>query len=47
MDRTQERLAEYCVASDFACLMPDTVHRYERHLLDSLGCASAPWMPSP
>ena len=39
MDRTQERLADYCVASDFACLTPDTVHRYERHLLDSLGCA--------
>jgi 2-methylcitrate dehydratase len=39
MDRTQERLADYCVASDFACLTPDTVHRYERHFLDGLGCA--------
>jgi 2-methylcitrate dehydratase len=39
MDGTQARLAEYCVASDFACLTPNTVHRYERHLLDSLGCA--------
>src|SRR4051794_38518932 len=39
MDRTQERLTDYCVASNFACLTPDTVHRYQRHLLDSLGCA--------
>ncbi len=39
MDRTQEQLTDYCMASDFACLAPDTVHRYERHLLDSLGCA--------
>src|SRR5215207_9909167 len=39
MDGTQERLADYCVASDFACLTPDTIHRYARHLLDSLGCA--------
>jgi 2-methylcitrate dehydratase len=41
MDRTQERLAEYCVASDFACLTPATVHAYERHVLDTLGCALA------
>jgi 2-methylcitrate dehydratase len=39
MDRTQERLADYCVASDYTCLRADTIHRYERHLLDSLACA--------
>jgi 2-methylcitrate dehydratase len=39
MDETQERLAAYCAASGFACLAPATVHAYQRHLLDSLGCA--------
>ena len=39
MDRTQERLADYCLASDFDCLSADSIHGYERHLLDSMGCA--------
>jgi 2-methylcitrate dehydratase len=39
MDGTQERLAAYCAASGFASLAPATVHAYQRHLLDSLGCA--------
>src|SRR5918911_2966240 len=39
MDETQERLAAYCAASGYASLTADTVHHYQRHLLDSLGCA--------
>ncbi|HLH21929.1 MAG TPA: MmgE/PrpD family protein [Chloroflexota bacterium] len=39
MDATQQHLAAYCAASGFACLTPETVHRYQRHLLDALGCA--------
>ncbi len=39
MDDTQARLAAYCAASGFDCLAPETVGRYQRHLLDSLGCA--------
>ena len=35
MDRTQERLADYCLASDFDCLSVESIHSYERHLLDS------------
>jgi 2-methylcitrate dehydratase len=39
MDRTQERLADYCLASNFDCLSAESIHGYERHLLDSMGCA--------
>src|SRR5215216_2812134 len=39
MDRTQERLADYCLASDFDCLSAESIHSYVRHLLDSVGCA--------